>query len=79
MKKKQFYIDVKKAERLHLLGCIKVSINGKRIHRAIAAKHGVNGFVKYEDNDPKINFTKNEIITHKARGNVKITINKPGV
>ncbi|AUR90897.1 hypothetical protein NVP1151O_56 [Vibrio phage 1.151.O._10N.222.46.B1] len=77
MKKKQFYIDLDKASRLGLIPYVKVSLNGKRIHKVIAAKHGVNGFVKYQDNDPKINFAKCELITHKARGNVKISIHKP--
>ncbi|CAH9016482.1 conserved hypothetical protein [Vibrio phage 137E35-1] len=77
MKKKQFYIDVDKASRLGLIPYVRVSLNGKRIHKVIAAKHGVNGFVEYYDNDPKINFAKYELITHKARGNVKISIHKP--
>lgn len=74
MKKKQFYIDVGKAVRLGVIGRVKVTINGKEVTNVIAAMNGKNGFVEHCDPLPLINYRKGELITHKKRGNVKITI-----
>ncbi len=74
MKKKQFYIDVGKAARLGIIGRVKVTLNGKEVTKVISAMHGKNGFVEHCDPVPLVNHRKGELITHKKRGNVKITI-----
>lgn len=66
------YINVEKAERLGILGKIKVRINGKILSKVISAKSGKNGFVEIVCG---INKTKNEFVNKKFRGNVKISFN----
>lgn len=73
MKRKTgFYIDVDKANRYRIGGLVEVSLNGKKINKAIAAKSGKNGFVEYIIEPLKMR--RNKILTNKVRGNVKITI-----
>lgn len=69
-----FYIDFDKAEKLGLLGKIRVTLNGKLVHRCESAKHGANGFVEY--NLGRLNRSKTDLVRRKQRGDVKISINK---
>lgn len=72
-----FYIDVEKAERLNLLGKLKVYINGNRISKAVAAKSGKSGFVEFYETPIMIDKRKaDEVLRRKLRGNVKVSINK---
>lgn len=67
-----FYIDIDKAHVHGLVGRLSFSINGVRVYRVIAAKHGKNGFVEYY---PCPYVIKNDhIVSRKLRGNVKISI-----
>lgn len=69
-----FYIDVDKAERLGIIERVKVSLNGRKIKRVIAAKSGRNGFVEYLVYPLRVDRTGEEAQSVKLRGNVKITI-----
>lgn len=75
MKKKEFYIDVDKAIRLGIISRLSVTLNGKRIGKVLAAKSGKNGFVEYQEQDPKIIFG-DRLESKKLRGLVKISIRK---
>lgn len=67
------YIDIDKAERLNLISKIRVTVNGKKYWKVIACKHGKNGFVEIYTG--KLNRKKNDLVTRKFRGNVKISFN----
>lgn len=71
-RKTGFYIDIDKANRRGIGGLVEVKFNGKKIDKAIAAKSGKNGFVEYIVQPLKMR--RNEIVTKKVRGNVKVSI-----
>lgn len=74
MKNHKFYIDVDKANRLGIIGCVNVSLNGRRLKYVIAAKSGLNGFVECIRTPFPVR--DGEVLTVKKRGLVKISINK---
>ena len=69
------YVDVDSCVRRGILGKVSVSIDGVKINGAVAAKHGKNGFVEYFDEPPKLNASRDGLVTQKRRGNVKVSFN----
>ena len=67
------YIDYEKAEYLFIIyrSRIIVKCNGVTISKAVAAKSGRNGFVRFYDSPPVI--VGDSIRENKIRGTVKIS------
>lgn len=72
----EFYIDADKARRLDIISKVKVKLNGAVVGRVLRAKSGNNGFVEFFKYPLKLNSAKDELVTIKRRGLVKISINK---
>lgn len=70
------YIDIDLAERRNLFRKVKVYLNGRQVQEVIAAKNGVNGFVKHAKIPLQVK--NNEIVYLNKRGNVKISFNLTG-